>query len=106
MKSRKDRISGAITRVDLPRIRRLVAQKFPVEQTIYRKWAQVNEDMGTVPVPQTIRSLKIVLFLCGKVESILVDDVAYRSQEGTLRALDRVDEIKTQAAELLASLEV
>lgn len=94
-----------ITKADVPRIRAIIAQKFPAERIVYRKWDEVNASMGSVPVSESIRGLKIVVFLAKKAETIVVDEIAYRSQEGTLRALDRLDEIKSQAADLLSSLE-
>ena len=95
----------AIAKADIPRIRAIIAQKFPVERTVTKKWAEVNETMGSVPLSETIRGLKIVLFLCKKAESILVDEVAFRGQEPTLRACDRVDAIKAQASDLLTTLQ-
>lgn len=94
-----------ITKADLPRIRALIAQKFPVDRTVTRKWERVSGEMGTVPVSQTARELKLVVFLSRKAQTIIVDEIAYRGQEGTLRALDRMETIETQASELLSSLE-
>jgi len=93
-----------ITKADVPRVRAIIAQKFPAERVVYRKWNEVNSSMGSLPLPESIRGLKIVVFLCKKTEEILVDEIAHRGQEGTLRALDRLDEIKAQATELLSTL--
>ena len=94
----------AITKADIPRIRAIIAQKFPVERLVSKKWTEVLEAQGSVSLSESIRGLKIVVFLCNKAETIIVDEIAYRSQEGTLRALDRVEGIKKDATELLKFL--
>jgi hypothetical protein len=61
--------------------------------------------MGSVPLSETIKDLKVVLFIAKKTELILMDEVALRGFEGTLRAFDRVEEVKRAAQELLNTLE-
>lgn len=94
-----------ITKADVPRIRAIIAQKFPVERSVSKKWSEVNAAMGSVSASETVRGLKIVLALVETAEKILVAEVASRGQEGTLRAMDRLDEIKKEAGELLEMLE-
>lgn len=93
-----------LAREDVPRFRRILAQGDPVERYLHEKWESVAAEMGSVPVAETIRGLKVVLFLAKKIESILVDEVAYRGHKDTDRALSKVREIERDSKEMLTLL--
>lgn len=94
-----------LTKVDLPRLRALIARTFPAEKLVSEKWDQVADQMGTVPVSESIRGLKIVLFLVKKTETIVIDDVAILGHEKVLRILGSLERIKNEAHEILVALE-
>lgn len=94
-----------LTKEDLPRLRALIAQVFPAEKLVSEKWDQIAGQMGMVPVSESIRGLKIVLFLVKKIESIVIDDVAILGHEKVLRILGSLERIKNEATGILVALE-
>lgn len=94
-----------ITKADLPKIRSILALHCPPENLVVRKWSEVSESMGSVPLQESIRGMKVVLFLVKKAETILVDEVALRGTESTMHGLDTLNKIKSEASELLTALE-
>lgn len=94
-----------ITKADLPKIRSALALHCPPENLVVRKWEEVSEAMGSVPLQESIRGMKAVLFLVKKAETILVEEVALRGTESTIHGLDTLSKIKSEANELLAALE-
>jgi len=94
-----------ITKADLTKIRSNLALHALPEDAVSYKWEQVSSAMGTVPMLETVRGLKIVLFLVKKAEVIMTSEVALRGSEGTFVGFEKIETIKNKANELLAVLE-
>lgn len=94
-----------LTKADLSRVRVLFAQNFPDEKLVSEKWDEIASQMGSVPVSESIRGLKIVLFLVKKTEMIVIDDVAILGHEKVLCILGSLERIKNEATGILVALE-
>src|SRR5690606_28594907 len=94
-----------ITKADFFRFRSILALHYPPEDLVVMKWSEVSESLGSVPLQESVRGMKVVLFLVKKAETILVDEVAFRGTESTMHGLDTLNKIKSEANELLTALE-
>jgi len=94
-----------LTKNDLPAIHMAVVKRWPIESSLLKKWDEVTNKMGVVTSYETIRDIKLFLMLATKVESILVNEVALRGREETLKALNILETLTGEAKDILNVLE-
>ena len=92
-----------ITKLDIPSVR-AAAVKIPFENLVIDKWAEVQQQMGKVPVNKTVLDAKVVLFMSAKMLRVLAEDINFRGTHSSLKAIEKVESIKIAAEEFLLSL--